>query len=172
MKPLKPLPKIGLRTIKTTIAVFISLLLFSSEAFFACTTAIVCLQNTVPDSIKTGKDRVFGVIIGGTLGGLFLIGIHKIPRLISYKWSHVLVYALISIGVLATIYICILVGANEIVPLATIVFISITTTYAADIPMLYAINRIIETVCGMVIAVLVNKFCNFGRRDKNWGKGV
>ena len=41
------LPKIGLRTIKSGIAVFLCLALLPSEPFFACLTAVICLQDTV-----------------------------------------------------------------------------------------------------------------------------
>ena len=44
-------PKIGLRTIKSGIAVFLCLLLLPDEPFFACLTAVICLQDTVYNSI-------------------------------------------------------------------------------------------------------------------------
>ena len=50
------LPKIGLRTIKSGIAVFLCLALLPSEPFFACLTAVICLQDTVYNSIHK-KDR-------------------------------------------------------------------------------------------------------------------
>ena len=50
-------PKIGLRTIKSSIAVFLCLLLLPNEPFFACLTAVICLQDTVYNSIDTGINR-------------------------------------------------------------------------------------------------------------------
>lgn len=159
-------PKIGLRTIKSAIAVLISLILFSSEAYFACSTALVCLQNTITDSIETGKQRVLGTIIGGVVGGVFLIGIQYIDiKNIEYG-GDLLVYILISIGILVTIYLCVLFKITDIISLSCMVFLSITTTYAYDQPLLYASNRVFETICGIIIAVLVNRYCNFGRRKK------
>ena len=56
-------PKIGLRTIKSGIAVFLCLLLLPNEPFFACLTAVICLQDTVYNSIHTGINRGAGTIL-------------------------------------------------------------------------------------------------------------
>ena len=158
--------KIGLRTIKTTIAVFLSLLIFSSEAFFACMTAIICLQNTITDSIEIGKERVKATILGGTVGGVFLFLIQKISIPKYIKLEEVVVYLLISLGILATIYVTVSLKIPDSVSLTSTVFLAITTTYAYDNPFNYAANRLVETFFGIAIAVLVNRYCNFGRRSK------
>ena len=67
------LPKIGLRTIKSGIAVFLCLLLLPDEPFFACITAVIFLQDTFYNSIHMGLNRGAGTIIGAILGLIFLI---------------------------------------------------------------------------------------------------
>ena len=62
------LPKIGLRTIKSGIAVFLCLALLPSEPFFACLTAVICLQDTVYNSIHIGINRGAGTILGSCFG--------------------------------------------------------------------------------------------------------
>ena len=66
------LPKIGLRTIKSGIAVFLCLALLPSEPFFACLTAVICLQDTVYNSIHIGINRGAGTILGSCFGLIFL----------------------------------------------------------------------------------------------------
>ena len=66
-------PKIGLRTIKSGIAVFLCLLLLPNEPFFACLTAVICLQDTVYNSIHMGINRGAGTILGASFGLIFLI---------------------------------------------------------------------------------------------------
>ena len=51
------LPTIGLRTIKTAIAVFLCLLFFPNEPFFACLTSVFCVQDTVSNSIDMAINR-------------------------------------------------------------------------------------------------------------------
>ena len=155
-------PKIGLRIIKTSIAVFLSLLFFTSESYFACSTAVICLQNTIQDSIETGKDRVIGTFIGGLLGACFLFIMQKVKLFLSDKPFLIVSYLLISLGVLLTIYICNVFNIAGVISLAAMVFLSITTVNATLDPILYSWNRIVESLGGIAIALFVNKFCNFG----------
>lgn len=155
-------PKIGLRIIKTTIAVFLSLLLFTSKSYFACSTAVICLQNTLHDSIETGKDRVLGTFVGGMLGAFFLFVIQKVDVYLSDTPLVIITYLLISLGVLLTIYTCNTFCISNVITLAAMVFLSITTVNATLNPILYSWNRIVESLGGIAIALFVNKFCNFG----------
>ena len=61
-------PKVGLRTIKSAISVFLCLVIFPEIPFFACLTAVICLQDTVANSVKTGIHRGGGTILGGFIG--------------------------------------------------------------------------------------------------------
>lgn len=45
------LPKVGLRTFKSGLAVFLCLLLIPNEPFFSCLTAVICLGDTVTNSV-------------------------------------------------------------------------------------------------------------------------
>lgn len=56
------LPKVGLRTFKSGLAVFLCLLLIPNEPFFACLTAVICLGDTVTNSVNTGINRGEGFI--------------------------------------------------------------------------------------------------------------
>lgn len=53
------IPKVGLRTIKTAVSVFLCLLLFPNEPFFACLTAVICVQDTVASSVKMAINRAW-----------------------------------------------------------------------------------------------------------------
>ena len=72
------LPKVGLRTFKSGLAVFLCLLLIPNEPFFACLTAVICLGDTVTNSVRTGINRGVGTIIGAFSGLLFQGLSHKI----------------------------------------------------------------------------------------------
>lgn len=152
------LPKIGLRTIKSGIAVFFCLLLLPKEPFFACLTAVICLQDTVSNSIHMGINRGGGTIIGATCGLVFLLFFrlldNTIPNAIIAK---ILVYTIISVGVILMIYICNLWKRPGAINITCIAFLGVTTAHAHTDPLFYAVNRIIETILGIIISVLVNK---------------
>ena len=63
---------IGLRTIKTAIAVTLSILvarLFNFEyPFFVAMTALISMDKTMGDSFKTGRNRIMGTLFGALIG--------------------------------------------------------------------------------------------------------
>jgi uncharacterized membrane protein YgaE (UPF0421/DUF939 family) len=153
------LPKIGLRTIKSAIAVFLCLTLLPHEPFFACLTAIICLQDTVANSIHMAIDRGGGTILGGIIGLLFLY----VCRFIDYNINNIFtsklfIYLLISVGIITIIYICNVLKRPGAINVSCIVFLAITTTHAYNNPLYYAANRAFETFIGIIISILVNTF--------------
>ena len=70
--------KIGLRTIKTGIAVTLSLLVSSllklEYPFFVAMTSIISMDKTAMNSMKMGRNRILGTFIGAIVGILFIIG--------------------------------------------------------------------------------------------------
>lgn len=153
------IPKIGLRTIKSAIAVFLCLALLPQEPFFACFTAVICLQDTVANSVDMGINRGAGTVLGGTIGLLFLY----VCKFINYNInnliiSKLLIYLVISIGIIVTIYICNIFKKHGAITVSCIVFLAVTTAHAYDNPLYYAANRAFETFMGIIISILVNTF--------------
>mgnify|MGYP004445167511 FL=1 len=165
---LQQLPKVGLRTIKSGIAVFLCLLLWPSEPFFACLTAVICLQDTVSNSIKTGLNRGIGTILGASFGLVFLIIFRYLENLIPNHYvSKLIIYLIISTGIIFMIYLCVLIKRIGAINVTCIAFLGVTTAHAYSDPLYYATNRIIETFLGIIISILVNRFINPPPDKKN-----
>lgn len=153
------IPKVGLRTIKTAISVFLCLLLFPHEPFFACLTAVICLQSTVSNSVKMAINRGVGTIVGAAIGLLFLILCRYFKFNIEFDiLSKLLIYFTIAIGIIAVIYSCNLIKKPGAINVSCIAFLGVTTIHAFSDPIFYAVNRTVETLFGIFIALLVNKF--------------
>ena len=89
-------PKIGLRNIKSAISVFICLVLLKDNHFYASIAAIICLQTTVANSIKVGKNRAIGTILGGLWGLIVLYFINFINYNISNNFlCNLLIYVFV-----------------------------------------------------------------------------
>ena len=100
-------PKIGLRTIKSGIAVFLCLLLLPNEPFFACLTAVICLQDTVYNSIHTGINRGAGTILGASFGLVFLFLFRSLEVHMSNQYiAKIVIYLIIASGIILMIYLC------------------------------------------------------------------
>lgn len=148
--------KIGMRNFKTTFSIFICLLLFKTinrdNSFFACIAAVICMQDTVVNSMEKGIARVIGTIIGGLAGALVLYFGN------SYFNDNILIFV-IPLGIMALIHICVTINMKQSTVICCVVYLSVMITKNHDNGyLLYTINRIIDTSIGILIAVLVNKY--------------
>lgn len=139
--------KIGMRTIKTSIAVTISTSLAYffglNSPFFVGIAAIIAMQGNLVDSYRMGRDRILGTILGaavGLLGSFISIGNPLI----------------IGLGTIIVIYLCNRLGWSKSITIATVVFISIIMNVERGQELSYSLNRVLDTLIGIIVAVIVN----------------
>ncbi|WP_102398675.1 FUSC family protein [Haloimpatiens massiliensis] len=139
--------RIGMRTIKTALSVFLCIitlnLLNIHYPFYACIAAVISMQSSVSDSFITGKNRMIGTSIGALIGLIF--------ALIRPENS-----ILTGIGIIAVIYFCNVLNKKSSITIACIVFLAIMTNMKGQDPFIYSVTRLLETFIGIAIAVLVN----------------
>lgn len=150
-------PKVGLRNIKTALAVSSCMILFQlinrDNPFFACIAAVFCMKDTVASSVSMGKNRIIGTMIGGLLGIIVIYISDLFPIL--YKLTPLVT----GLGIVIVIYICTVIKRPGAVIISCIVFIGIMINYSTK-SYYYAINRSIDTAIGIIIAILINKYLN------------
>ncbi|PRR79340.1 hypothetical protein CLLI_08200 [Clostridium liquoris] len=143
------MPKIDIYNVKTSISVFLCVLLFKffhrSYPFYACIAAISCMRDTSCNCYSAGKSRIIGTCIGAAIGLIFFNFLKTTP-----------LYC--GIGIAIVIYLCNLFNKKSSIVISCIVFIAIMTNLKGMPSDIYAINRIIDTTIGVIIAVFVNKF--------------
>ncbi|MGL5714782.1 MAG: FUSC family protein [Paraclostridium sp.] len=142
------LQKIGMRNIKTGIAVMICVLLgdiILENVFFAVVACIISMQNTVKASFKTGMNRIRGTIVGGIVGFLFALVMPGNP-------------ILCGLGIMTTIYMCNLLNIRLATNVACVTFTAIQIGVSTSNPIAYSISRVIDTSFGVMIAIIVNSF--------------
>lgn len=160
------LPRVGMRTIKTAIAVMISYLLFvplewrvGAESAgilvhlgpaYACIACIICMQSSMGQSIELGLSRLTGVAVGGVLGVLILTA--EVP--LTHPLLKVL---LLGLACVAGIWVCMLIRRPAACVMACILpcVVVINETTGVD-RYYYAAARILETVVGIAVALAVN----------------
>lgn len=149
----------GLRGIKTAVAVFLCLavaFLFSRESpFYSCIAAVVCMQPTHEQSVQLGVERTIGTMAGGVVGFLALVVCAWLPRHI--EWLFLLV---LPVFLVLAVYLCNVLGQEKSTAICCIVFLSIAINHGGTVSeaVSFAANRVLDTVIGIVIAVLVNRF--------------
>lgn len=141
--------KIGMRTVKTAIAVsltiFIAQIIKLKSPFFAGIAAIIAMQSSVAGSFKTGKSRMLGTVLGAALG--------LVCSLISPTNPIV-----IGIGVIVIIHLCNVLEWKKSATIAAIVFLSITYNQEPGNRLNYSLYRTLDTFVGIIIATFVNFF--------------
>lgn len=153
-------PFIGLRTIKTIVAVFISMVISSfrvdSRPFYSAIAAVLCMQKDSENSFKVGLNRFVATIVGAVIGCLFLM----FEYYIYVVDNQILRYFLISIFLIPVIYICVYTKRPGSVATGCVVYLAIVITNVGELPYVSAWNRFLDTTIGIVVAILINKFLN------------
>lgn len=149
------LPKIGMRNIKTAAAAAVCALFYyflDRSPAFACIGAIFGMGSDLAQSKQHGGNRLFGTMIGGFLGMLlFHIYIQFVPD------GHytLLLVAFTFVGVVALIWLCQIFWVGGVQPGGVVLCIILfNTPVESYVP--YALNRILDTGVGVVVALLVN----------------
>jgi uncharacterized membrane protein YgaE (UPF0421/DUF939 family) len=145
-------PGIGMRTVKTAIAVMLCLalgrLVGGPAPIYACFAAVLTVRETVGNSIQYRVTRVLATLFGGAVGLLVLA--------LSFRalnpWLQIPV---IGLAVIVTIHLTIVVKRPDTAALAALVCLIIVLDHADD-QYAYALQRIVETVIGVALAVCVN----------------
>ena len=140
------LQKIGMRTIKTGIAVAICTFLAQylvNNPMFAGVGCVVSVQDTVKGSFKLGFDRVRGTFIGGLVGFLCVL----------IKPGDPIVAGL---GIMAAIYICTTLNIKSGIVVSSVTFLVVHLGIMDSTPAYYAISRVIDTSIGVVIGLTIN----------------
>ena len=138
--------KIGLRTVKTAIAVTLSVILakiFNFEyPFFIGMTAIISMDKTMTNSLKMGRNRVFGTFLGACIG----IGLSFVDR------GNAL---LCGVGVIVLIQVCNYLKLQGSITIGGIVMIAIMV-HTDKTPLYYGFYRTMDTLIGATISFIVN----------------
>lgn len=141
--------KIGLRNLKTALAValaiFLSQVLNLRSPFFAGIAAIAAMQSSVSESFSSGIARMLSTILGGIIALLFSILAPENPFSI-------------GLGIVIIIYVCNLFGWKQSVSLSGMVFLSIILNYQEGSRVDYAFYRTSDTLFGLIVGTLVNYF--------------
>jgi len=157
--------RIGMRAVKTVVAVGICLVTFQFLDFGreingiqASLAAVICMKSSLQNTLRTGIDRVIGTVIGSFLGVLFLLLSGMLPPYI--------LSALGIFGVLLIIYLCNVFKIQSSVPISIVVFLIILIADHDIPPVYYGFARLAETVFGIFVAYMTNRYLDLRRYRK------
>ena len=165
----RTLPHIGMRTIKTAVAVTLSYLIFVpfgllyNESYpgvlgyigplYACIPCVVCMQSSLEQTLQVGLSRFLGVLVGAVIGALMIL----IPESLLSLWPFKAV--LLGLSCVVGIWLCTeVLHRPAACTMACILpcVMAISGSVTGDERHYYAIARVLETMVGVSVAFLVN----------------
>lgn len=151
------LPHIGLRIVKTAVAVFIVLMIFhffswTRTPFYAAIAAVLCTQPMLGNTVKAAGNRVFGTFIGAFWGAVYLLLEYGVFE----QNSGIISYCTVSAGILLVLYTTVLLKNTTASFFTCVVFLSITIIKRGDTGAFeFVMYRVIDTIIGIGIAFFI-----------------
>jgi len=142
--------RVGMRIIKTVIAVFLCGLLAyvrDKSAFYSMIAALFCVQNSTGKTIESSVNRVLGTLVGGVVGVLVVYSMDTLNIL----RIDLLRYLLLSLLLIPIIELCLVVKKPDIAGMACMVVMCLVID-PGDKPAVNSIERLFETAVGVVLA--------------------
>ncbi|MCI8501878.1 MAG: FUSC family protein [Oscillospiraceae bacterium] len=153
----KKLPKVGMRMIKTVIAVLISAMigfLRDQPPFYSMIAAVLCIQKDQAAGMRAAFNRTVGTLIGGIFGLLLLLAEQNTPL----EALSPLYYLIVSLCLIPLIYITVLINKTAASYITCVVFLSITVSHVTDEnPYFFVLNRVLDTLVGIFVALAVDR---------------
>lgn len=147
--------KIGWRTIKTVVGVFIILLLFHwfdrQPATLACLACVFAMQADVPTSLTFGGYR----IVGNTLGALIAALVIQIKIIFGIDNPYIHIFA-VSFGILLVIVCCNIINSSKSIINSSATYFVVLLTISSNELASYTFNRVLDCIIGVVVAVVIN----------------
>ncbi|MBP5494079.1 MAG: HAD hydrolase family protein [Lachnospiraceae bacterium] len=156
------LPPIGLRIIKSAVAVFMCYAVNLLRAgggivFYSQLSALWCMQDYASDTKKNAIQRTEGTFIGALYGLIVLVMFNSVSP---DGYLAVCVRALtVAAFIVPIIYTTVILNRRNASYFSCVVFLSIVVNHANDInPYLFVLNRVLDTMIGIAIGVGLNLF--------------
>lgn len=141
---------IGMRIIKTVIAVFLcGLLAFirNTSALFSMFAALFCIQKSTGQTIESSVNRMLGTLVGGVVG---VLTVHAMD-LLNILHIDLLRYLLMSLLLIPVIKLCLVIKKPDCAGMACMVVMCLVVE-PGDKPAIDSIERLFETLVGVVLA--------------------
>ena len=148
--------RLGMRTIKSALAVFLCILFFHVTdrglPMIAALSAVFSLRQDLTTTVSFGRSRIIGNSIGGFLGIIYF--------LVKNYFHNDFLVELFLLPVLGVIVIVVSDGINNksgmISAMAPLLLIALSVPQGES--SLYAIQRVLDTFIGTFIAIGINFF--------------
>ena len=166
---LTALPPIGMRIIKSSIGVLLGFIIYlirgrQGAPFYTALSVLWCMQPYTSNAKANAIQRTIGTFIGAFFGLIvILIEFYLLPL-----DNELIRYILISILIIPVIYTTVIINKKNASYFSCVVYLSIVVNHLTDTnPYLFVINRILDTMIGIILALIINTARIPRKKNKN-----
>lgn len=163
------LPRIGMRMLKSTVAVLICLLISvlvnrEEMRIYSSIAALWCIRAYREDTKKMAVQRLTGTAVGAVYGALAIL----LEVYLFQIQGTVQGFLLVAVFILPVLWTTILLKVPNTSYFSCVVFLSITVAHMTDsAPWLFVWHRIAETLTGIAVGILINELHLPRRKQRN-----
>lgn len=163
----KKLPPLGLRIIKSSVGVFLGFIIYylrgcQGTPFYTSLAVLWCMRSNIKDSRIMAKQRVIGTFIGGIYGFIILL------LVLNLHLTQFMNLMISSFMIIPIIYTTLLIKKKNASYFACVVFLSIVVNHYTDAnPYLFVFNRILDTLIGIILSLIINQMHIPRRKNKD-----
>ena len=142
--------RIGLRIIKTVVAVFLcGLFAFArgKSALYSMFAALFCVQNSTEKTIQSSVNRMVGTLIGGVVGIFVVHGMNDLGLL----YVDLLRYLVLSLLIIPIIKFSLWINKRDAAGMACMVLMCLVVDPGTK-PIIDSTERLFETLVGAALA--------------------
>ena len=157
----KPLPPIGARIMKSSLGALICVGIYfirellpigSGIPFYSILAVLWCIQPYTTSTLAMAKQRTIGTFLGAAYGLAFLLVFRALGG-----GNKAAVYITSCLMLIPVLYTTVLLEKRNASYFSCVVFLTIAFNHSFDEnPYLFAFNRVLDTLIGIGVGVLLN----------------
>ncbi len=168
---------IGMRKIKSLLSVTTAFLIWQivriflpvleAHPVFAYIYAIVEMRESAEKTKNFGKLRIIATMVGLVVGLVFVAASHFLTSGISHELQKTIVeFLLVLLATLCSLCIAEMVNCKNFCGIAAIITVICMISHNEENIYLYAVMRVVQTLIGIVSAMIINVFITKDRYKK------
>ena len=147
---------IGIRMIKTALAVFVCAVfgwLRDSDPVNAMIAALICMDKDLHGTRSKASNRIIATLIGGCVGLVFL----GLAELLHIRNIPLLYYLMMSAMLIPIFLLTINLNVRDSASLGCVILIIMAVNHEpGTAAVIYALNRLVDTLFGIVVTFIIN----------------
>lgn len=165
-------PWVGHRILKSSLSVLLCFIVYLVRGregipFYSMLAALWCIRPYIGNTVEMAVQRTTGTLIGALYGLLvLLLKLQFFPQV--SLTNEIILYIIVAFMIIPIIQTTVFLHHQNASYFSCVVFLSIVVIHAGDDnPYIFVLNRVLDTMIGIVIGIGVNSFHLPSRKQRD-----